>query len=158
MSEIKAPQTLTVNVNPWRVPSIERALDGWLEGTPSEEERLQALTVASQKRADWKPSEEGWKLVDQLKSYVGFRVRIQFWDPIMRLLDEGPFPLEADCMGVVVLQDGEFLQAYIEVTNTVDIPAADGYSPQGYLARRIESSHQLAPVAELYEITVAGKV
>ena len=82
-----------VTPNHWRVPSAERAFDGWIEGRPSEEERSQRIEEVLRERADWKPSKEAMQQLEQLKIYIGCRVRIQFWDPIMYLLDdEGPFP------------------------------------------------------------------
>lgn len=66
-----APTKITVTTNHWRVPSAERAFDGWLEGKPSEEERRQCIEEALRKRAGWKPSKEAMELVEQLKAYVG---------------------------------------------------------------------------------------
>lgn len=153
MKPTPAPIKITVTTNHWRVPSAERAFDGWIEGKPSEEERRQRIEEALRERADWKPSKEAMKLVEQLKVYVGCRAQIQFWDPIMYMLEEeGPFPLEADCKDVVLLQDGEFLQAYLVIDNIREIPTPDGYSPLRYLSCRDNIVGQLAPLSELYEI------
>ena len=93
------------------------------------------------------------QLLEQLKVYIGHRVQIQFWDPIMYMLDEeGPFPLEADCKDVVLLQDGEFLQAYLVVDSIREILTPEGYSPLGFLCRRDNIVGQLASLSELYEI------
>ena len=147
------PIKITVNINHWRVPSIERAFDGWLEGKPSEEERRQCIEETLRERAAWKPSKEAMQLLEQLKVYIGHRVQIQFWDPIMYMLDEeGPFPLEADCKDVVLLQDGEFLQAYLVVDSIREILTPEGYSPLGFLCRRDNIVGQLASLSELYEI------
>lgn len=100
-------------------------------------------------------------LVEKLKAFVGARVGIQFWSSIMYMLDdEGPFPLEGDCKDVVLLQDGEFLQAYLIVENTREVPTSNGYSPMGYLTTRSDVAGLLAPLADLYEIWLlpsAGK-
>lgn len=148
-----APIKITITTSYWRVPSAERAFDGWIEGKPSEEEKRQRIEEALRERSGWKPSKEAMQLVEQLKAYVGCRVQIQFWDPIMYMLEEeGPFPLEADCKDIVLLQDGEFLQAYLVVDSIREIPTPDGYSPLRYLGRRDDIVGQLAPLSELYEI------
>lgn len=148
-----APIKITITTSHWRVPSVERAFDGWIEGKPSEEERRQCIEEALRKRASWKPNKEAMQLVEQLKAYVRCRIQIQFWDPIMYMLeDEGPFPLQADCKDVVLLQDGEFLQAYLVVDNIREIPTPDGYSPLRYLGSRDNIVGQLAPLSELYEV------
>lgn len=135
------------------MPRHERAFDGMIAGRPSEEKRRQYVEEALRKRAAWKPSKEAMQLVEQLKAYIGCRVQIQFWDPIMYMLDdEGPFPLEADCKDVVLLQEGEFLQAYLVVDSIREIPTPGGYSPHRYLRTRDNITGQLAPLSELYEI------
>lgn len=48
MSEL---QKITINTNHWRVPSAEHALDGWLEGKPSEKVIRQAQATAIKERA-----------------------------------------------------------------------------------------------------------
>jgi hypothetical protein len=91
--------------------------------------------------------------VEQLKVFTGFRVQIQLWDPIMYILeDEGPFPLEADCKDVVVLQDSEFLQAYVVVDNIKEIPTPGGYSPHYHLVSRDNTHDLLIPLSKIYEI------
>lgn len=135
------------------MPSADNALDGWIEGNPSEEEKNKAVEEALSKRAGWKPSEEAMQLVEQLKAYIGLRVQIQFWHPFMYWSEvEGPYPLEADCKDVVILQDGEFQQAYLVVDNIQEIPMRDGHSSLEYLVRRDEILGKLAPLSELYEI------
>lgn len=153
MKLTSAPTKITVTTNHWRVPSVERALDGWMEGKPSKEERRQRKEEVLKKRAGWKPSKEAMELVEQLKAYIGCRVQIQFWDPIMNMLEEeGPFPLEADCKDIVLLHDGEFLQAYLVVDSIREIRIPDGYSPIGYLGSRDIIVGKLAPLSELYKI------
>jgi hypothetical protein len=147
------PDKITVSRNYWKVPSADNALDGWIEGNPSEEEKNKAIEEALSKRADWKPSEEAMQLVEQLKAYIGLRVQIQFWHPFMYWSEvEGPYPLEADCKDVVILQDGEFQQAYLVIDSIQEIPMRDGHSSLEYLVSRDEILGKLAPVSELYEI------
>lgn len=152
-SKNTAPKKTTITTNYWKIPSAENALDGWLEGNPSDEEKLQCIEAAIKERAAWKPSEEAMLLVDQLKSYVGTRVQIQLWSPFMYWSEaEGPDPLEADCKDILILQDEEFLQAYLVVDNIRVIEMVDGHSPLGYLVSRNNINGQLAPLSEIYEI------
>lgn len=146
-------QKITIATNPWSIPSPEHAMDGWLEGKPSEEEVRQARAKASRARKAWKPSEEGQQLVEQLKAFAGTRVQIQFWHSIMFMLeDEGPFPLEGDCKDVLVLPQGEFLQAFMVLDNIRAIPTPEGYTPMSYLTTVDGIDGQLAPLANVYEV------
>ncbi len=145
--------TIIVSTNFWRVPSPERAFDGWLEGSPSESEKLQVIAKAEADRAAWKPNAEAMDLVKKLNAFVGYRVKIQFWDPCMVVLNEGPSPLIADVQGVKLLEVAGVTQAYIEVSNLFAVPSDDLYSPFVYLESHDGSEHQLAPLADLYIIS-----
>ena len=68
------------------------------------------------------------------------------------LEDEGPFPLEGDCRDVLVLQQGDFLQAFMVLDNIRAIPTPEGYSPMGYLTTVAGIDGQLAPLANVYEV------
>jgi hypothetical protein len=145
--------SITVSTNFWRVPSVEKAFSNWLEGAPSEAEKLQVIAKAEADRAVWTPSAEALELVEQLKSFINFRVQIEFWDTCMWMLpEEGPFPLNATVKGVIVLQDGHHLQAFLELSDPAEQPNLDGYSPMAYLQKRGESAFDLAPLADLYSI------
>lgn len=111
-------QRIRIGTNHWRVPSVEHATDGWLEGEASEMEIRQAREKEQQARAAWKPTDEGMRLVEQIRGFVGTRVQIQFWDSSMLMREEeGPCPLEGDCKDVLLLQPGEFLQAFMVLDN-----------------------------------------
>lgn len=156
VAAMSKPNSVTIATNVWRVPSVERAFETVLEGCPTDEQRQQIIQDTVAARAAWKPCAEGMKLVEQLRAFVGLRVKIQMWDSIMFILDnEAPFPFHCDCLGVILLQDGEHLQAYLEVANVVEQPTLDGYSPQGFLVDRSESKFQLVPLSELYEVSRA---
>ena len=150
MTELKK---ITIRTNPWCIPSPEHALDGWLEGGATKKEIRQARAKAAKAREAWKPSVEGQQLVEQLKAFVGTRVQIQFWNSIMFMCDEeGPFPLQGDCKDVLLLQQGQFVQAFMALDNVRAIPTPEGYSPMGYLIA-VDGVHgQLAPVADVYEV------
>ena len=81
--------SITVTTNHWSVPSEARAFDGWIEGRPTKQQKLEVLEAAKIARAKWKPRDEGFQLVEQLKCFVGSRIQVQFWDPIMYMLTYG---------------------------------------------------------------------
>ena len=133
---------------------MERAFSGILEGCPSELEKQQIIEAAKAARAAWKPTAEGMLLVERLKAFSGQRVRIQFWDTCMWLLEnEGPYPAQANCHGVTLLQDGEFLQAYLMVSGVTEIPNEEGYSPSAYFIQRTDCEFLLAPFCDLYQVS-----
>ena len=145
---------MTVSHNYWRVPSPEGAFDGWLEGEPSADDKRRVIEEAIAERKAWTPSPEAMRLVEQLKAFAGHRVRIQFWNPIMYWCEEeGAYPTEVDCIGVILLQDGEFLQAYIQVTDPKEFPNQDGHSAMSYFQNRADCNYLLAPLADLYSVT-----
>lgn len=97
------PEKLTISPNHWKVPSEESELDGWVEGRPNDKQIEQARKESCEERAVWKPNQEALDLVEKLRAFIGFRVRIQLWDSIILMLtDEGPYPHEGDCTSVVV--------------------------------------------------------
>ena len=146
--------SLIISTNFWRIPSPEHAFDGWIEGNPSKAKRQKAIAAATAAREAWKPSEEAFNLVEQLNGFSGSKVQLQFWDPIMYMLEpEGPFPAIADCLGVTLLQDDGFLQAYLMVDGVKEVPTAEGYSPEGYFIKRADCEYLLAPVADLYSVS-----
>lgn len=97
-------------------------------------------------------------LVEQLKRFVGCRVRVQFWDPAMMILNEAPYPVEFDCLGIVLLEVGGFVQGFVEAERLVEIPDSQGYSSLDYFLQHEGSRHKLAPLADLYQIGGAGGV
>ena len=152
---MNAPTTkLTFTRRAWWVPSEGRAFEGWLEGRPTETQREDAVARARRLRAVWKPSAQAWDQLIQLQSFVGRRVRIQFWDPgTMYLLneDEWPHPVEAHCDGVVTLIDEGHLQAFLLLLDPVEVKTG-GSSGLSYLVERAAVNRKLAPVADLCEI------
>lgn len=94
----------------WRIPSKARAFDGWLEGAPTPDQRAAVLAEVARKRVSWAPSKEAWSQLRDLEQFIDRRVRLQFWDNIMHLLeDEGPYPMLSDCRGIVLLRQEKFL-------------------------------------------------
>ena len=157
MTKKPSPEKLIISTNHWRVPSEEHALDGWVEGRPSDEEIEQAREQSRQARAAWKPNQEARDVVEKLKAFVGFRVRIQFWDSIMMMLDdEGPYPLEGDCTSVVIEPRDGFPQAYLVMENVQEIPTSDGFSSLRYVETP-EKNGGLAPVAHISSVWVVNQ-
>ncbi len=135
------------------VPSGSSAFDGWTEGKPTERQKQAMLDESKNARAQWKPSDEGFKLAEHLKCFVGSRVHVQFWDPIMYMPeDEGPFPVEADLVQVILRHQDGFLQAYLELSNAHEIQTADGYPAAGYPQKSEKDSLNLASQADIYRI------
>jgi hypothetical protein len=145
--------TYTINTAHWRVPSEERAFDGWLEGSPTPAERTAILVEVAGRRENWTPNSEAWSQLRDVEHFIGQRVRIQFWDPIMFLLeDEGPYPVLADCQGIVLRRRERFLQAYLILDRVEELPNSSGYSPASFLERDGKLGCTLAPIAEVLEI------
>ncbi len=137
----------------WRVPSQARAFDGWLEGRPTPEQRAAVLAEIARKRETWVPNGEAWNQLRHLERFIGQRVRIQFWDPIMFLLeDEGPYPMLADCRGIALLRHEGFLQAYLILNGVEELPNSSGYSPATFVDVTKEPGFTLAPIAQLAEL------
>ena len=150
------PDTVTITTNFWRVPSVETAFGGWLEGTATEAEKLLVIAKTEDARAAWAPSSEAMDLVEQLKRFIGSRVKIQMWDSEMWLFpQEGPHPFAADFIGVIVVNIDGFQQAFIEITNATVLATPDGYDPLSYLQTHAESKFALVPLAALYEVSRA---
>jgi hypothetical protein len=149
--------TITIRQNYWRIPSVETAFSSWIEGNPTPKERALLIAQVEVKRSIWKPSNEGMVLVETLKTYIGERVRIQFWDSCMAFLNEGPSSLIADIVGIRLLVVQGFTQAYLEIKNEIEVPSADLYSPLVYLQTHEGSDYKLASLADLYIISKVEK-
>lgn len=63
--------------------------------------------------------------------------------------EEGPFPLEGDCTDVLLLKQGDFLQAFMVLDNLRVIPTPEGFTPMGYLTPMDGIEGQLAPLADV---------
>lgn len=147
-------QTLIVTRASWKVPSESRAFEGLLIGKLTAKQRRQRIEKAKAARAAWTPTEEGMRLVDRLNSFVGFSVQIQFWHPVMWLLDdEGPLPVIGDCVGIVFQKMETFLQPYAQLTNVCELSSRFNRSGMKYLMEDSETGYSLAPIAELYSIS-----
>jgi hypothetical protein len=144
---------LTIETRFWQVPSRTNAFQGVIEGRPTDDKRQQVYEKVDRERAEWKPSNEAWHQLHLLQDFVGEPVSIQFWNPIMFMLeDEGPFPLNADCRGIAIVQEDGFLQAYLMLDNVSEVRTPDGCGSLGYLKEIPGIAMACAPVADLYEI------
>jgi hypothetical protein len=143
----------TIGTAHWRVPSEERAFEGWVEGIPTPDQRTAMLADVARRRENWRPNSEAWSQLQDLECFIGQRVCIQFWDPIIFMLeDEGPYPVLADCQGIALFRREQFLQAYLILERIEELPSAAGSSPAKFLQRDNKLGCALAPIAELYEI------
>lgn len=137
----------------WRIPSPERAAEGWVEGGATKEQLNAARERAARERARWRPDDEAWKQLIALHDFVGKHVRLQFWHPIMIMLEEeGPYPLVCDCGGIATLKVDGLLQPFLLVGNVRELPTDEGTPALAYLQQRNEFSCKLAPISELYAI------
>jgi hypothetical protein len=144
---------LTIQTRFWEVPSRERAFHGVIEGRPTEEQRRQVYEKVARERAEWEPTNHAWQQLRQLQDFVGRSVIIQFWHPIMFMLeDEGPFPLKADCRGIALAHEDGFLQPYLMLEDLSEVRTPGGCGSLGYLKRINGVAMECAPVADLYEI------
>jgi hypothetical protein len=147
----------TIKTAHWRVPSEGRAFDGWLEGRPTADQRTTILSAVARERENWAPNSEAWGQLRELERFVGQRVCIQFWDPIVLLLDdEGPCPMLADCQGIALIRREGFLQAYLMLDRIEECPDVPGYLPAKFLEQEDTLGCTLAPIAEVAEIEDVG--
>ncbi len=151
------PDTVTITSNHWYLPDVSKAFDLWLEGDASPQERQAVIEKTIADRANWKPSQEGMALFEALKVFIGHRVRIEFWDSEMVMFpEEAPFPIVADCHGLVLLDVDGFTQAFIQISNPVELQTPEGYSSASFLMQSPDGQYLLAPLNGLYQIAVSS--
>ena len=138
---------IIVNQNYWKIPKVENAFSGWLEGCPTEDEKLQVIAKTLKDRKNWKPNAEAMALVKILKEFVGFQVKIQFWDNSLFWSNEDPYFITGDLKGVIIINDEGFQQAYLELDSVSE-------ECDFYLRKRSESIYHLASFADLYIISI----
>jgi len=139
----------------WRIPSVEHALDGFLEGKPTDREKKEIIEKTERERADWSPSKEAWEQFELVKRIVAHEIVVQMWDPIMFMLeDEGPYPIQALCTGTHLIsnEDGKS-QAYISLKNVRCIRTPDGYDGKSRLLKSSSTGESLLSLADIYEIS-----
>lgn len=155
-----SPRTMQFDRRAWQVPSEARALEGAVEGAPTDAMRAHAIERARRERATWRPNAEAWEQLIQVHAFVGKRVRIQFWDPgtmYMLAEDEWPHPVEGDCVGVVTLPEDGHLQPFLLLRRPAEVKTG-GSSGLSHLRKRGAFSYHLAPVADFYEVEKIGEV
>jgi hypothetical protein len=67
-----------------------------------------AVTRARNERKNWRPGSAAWDQLLEVQQFIGRHVRIQFWNPVMYLLNEHewPHPVVAKCSGVITMNEG----------------------------------------------------
>ena len=159
---VKRPETvehkITFNRACWRIPSVESAFDGILEGKPSEAEKKKIIEKTKHERAEWSPTAEAWEQFEQVKQIVGHEIVVQIWDSIMLSLEEeGPYPIKALCTGLTVIpNDDDKPQAYISLKGIRNIKTPDGYDGRAHLLNSSCSGELSLPLADIYEISCNG--
>ena len=85
----------------WIIPSGEGAI--YIEGTPTDEERVLNRKRTAIRRKNWNPSEKALEVFRQLVMLQGSMVKIQLWNEFMLWgEDEGANPFECNLMKVYV--------------------------------------------------------
>ena len=101
----------------WIIPSGEGVI--YMEGAPSNEERVLNRKRTAIRRKNWNPSEKALEIFRQLVLLQGSWVEIQLWNEFMLWdEDEGANPFECNLMNVYVKtinqKDRDFLQLFVE--------------------------------------------
>ena len=142
----------------WRVPSIETAFEGWLEGLPTEAQRQSILERTVQERQQWIPSAEAWAQLEAVRACVGRRVQVQLYDIIIVILaeDEGPYPITATCLDVVTRTNDEGItEAYLLLEGVECHPTEDGYDGRAKYLRPVGTEGgALVNLGDLYSIRI----
>ncbi len=148
----KTPGTkFAVEGNTWRLPSGSV----YLEGKPSPEELAKHTAKGEAALAAWKPGPEGFKLLDQLRSFIGSKVVIRAWAEIMYWMEEeGPYPIRARVVDVMTRPDENgYLRAYMVLENPRHVFTPGGGGGSYYIER--DDWRWLFRVADLLEIEAA---
>ena len=98
----------------WKIPTIEGAFSGWLEGPPpTNEEKLKAHGRINLQRQDFLelgPKQGAWDQFKQVITLIGKKLLVQMSGDWF----EDPYPMEAFCAGVHLDRDEEgFLRCYM---------------------------------------------
>lgn len=93
-------------------------------------------------------------MLDRLRVAIGHDVVVQGWDPIMFVLDdEGPYPMRARCVDIVVRDDHDgHPQAYLVLEAIEVVTTPSGYDGRGALIA--DGNRFLFGVHDLYELDV----
>jgi hypothetical protein len=150
---------ITFGMAHWRIPSVEGAFDGILEGKPADKERKEIIEKVQRDRAEWAPTAEAWEQFQQVKKIVGYEVVVQMWDPIMVMLDdEGPYPMQAFCTGLHLITDEDDKpQAYLSLKDVRNIKTHEGYDGSSRLSNSSCAGENLLSLSDIYEISWGDK-
>jgi hypothetical protein len=101
----------------WIIPSGEGV--NYIEGAPTDEERVLNRKRTAIRRKNWNPSEKALEVFRQLVMLQGSMVKIQLWNEFMLWNeDEGANPFECNLLNVYIKpisqKDRDFLQLFIE--------------------------------------------
>ncbi len=101
----------------WKIPSGEGVI--YMEGIPSDEERVSNRERTALRRITWNPTEKALGVFQHLLMLQSGWVKIQLWNELMLWdADEGANPFECKLLKVYVKpvsqKDRDFLQLFIE--------------------------------------------
>lgn len=142
----------------WCVPSVENAFEGWLEGSPTEEQRQRIVGRALQAQQGWVPSAEAWAQLEVAKACIGHRVQLQIYDIIIVILavDEGPYPMTATCLDVVTgTNDEGITEAYLLLEGVECLPTEDGYDGRAQFLHPVGTEGRvMVNLGDLYSVEI----
>jgi len=150
-------RSITFDRAHWRIPSVETAFDGYLEGGPTEVEKKETIENILLERKNWEPSQDAWTQFSEVKETVGQEVEVQMWDPIMFMLDdEGPYPILAHYTGLDLVANEEGKQqAYLLLHNVRCLETPMGYDGRSRLKAGNQAGEFLLPLADIYTVSWA---
>jgi hypothetical protein len=150
--------TLTFLYSLWKLPTVQRAFDGILQGDLSREQEKEIHNNIYDRRSDWLqygPKPEAWDQFTEVTRIIGKKLLIQMWSSIMfQFEDEGPYPFEAFCSGVnLTLNEDGFLQCYMCLKDISCQQKPKGYNGCGCLKQTPDGMF-LLNLGEVYKISI----
>lgn len=135
-----------LSTNPWVDPNATISLEGGRDDETRRSKRPRAVDESAQAEAQR-------AVVGSLRPFVGSKVTLQAWDPIMTVLDEeGPFPISA-VVTELVAPDGESSGVpALRLHNARSHKDPDGYDLLTELERDGDCDCVIFPLSRLYWI------
>jgi hypothetical protein len=158
--EIDESGKITFLCSYWKLPTVESAFSGWLEGKPTKEEEKWEYFKIKVKRETWLdlgPKPGAWDQLIEASYLIGKKVLIQMWDPwgFMFLDEEEAQPLlEALFTEIKLIHDeAGFLQCYMCLK---DVQSQDGWdgSPR---VKHSPDGPSLLSLGEIYKLSAIEK-
>jgi len=142
----------------WKLPTVERAFDGILQGNLSSEQEQAILNDIHDRRSDWLqfgPNPEAWDQFTEVTHIIDKKLIIQMRSPILFLHEgEAPHPFEAFCSGLnLTLNKDGFLQCYMCLKDVSCQQTAEGFDGCGRLNQSPDGGY-LLNFGEVFKISI----